>query len=87
LPNPSIQQFEQDVKHYGDAGILGVSTESCSALATTFVNLYLRGRPMWDPDANVKALIDDFYQKFFGSAAKPMAEYWNITLDARPKGE
>ena len=82
LPNPSIQEFEQDVKHYRDAGILGIDTESRLALSTTFINLYLRGRLMWDPDADVKALTDDFYQKFFGPAAKPMAEYWNSIFAA-----
>ena len=82
LPNPSIQEFEQDVKHYRDAGILGIDTESRLALSTTFINLYLRGRLMWDPDADVKALTDDFYQKFFSPAAKPMAEYWNSIFAA-----
>jgi len=82
LPNPSIQEFEQDVKRYRDAGILGFDTESRLALATTFINLYLRGRLMWDPVTDVNGLIDDFCQKFFGPAAKPMADYWNIIFAA-----
>jgi len=76
LPNPSIQQFRGDVRRYRDAGILGIDTESRLALATTFINLYLRGRLLWRPDEDVDALLDDFYPKFFGPAAAPMADYW-----------
>jgi hypothetical protein len=82
LPNPSQQSFEQDVKHYRDAGILGVGTESRGAMATTFLNLYIRGQLMWNPDADVNAMLAEFYPKFYGPAAAPMADYWNAIFDA-----
>lgn len=82
LPNPSHQAFARDVKIYRDAGVLGFTTESRMALATTFTNLYLRGRLMWNPDEDVAALLDDFYARFFGPAEKPMRDYWNAIFDA-----
>ncbi len=82
IPNPSHQAFVQDVKHYRDAGILGINTESRNAIATTFLNLYLRGRLMWNPDADVPALLDDFYTSFYGPAAEPMRDYWNAVFMA-----
>jgi hypothetical protein len=82
LPNPSHQAFRQDVKHYRKAGILGISTESRNALATVFLNLHLRGALMWDPDADVDKLIPEFYPKFYGPTAAPMAEYWNAVFRA-----
>jgi Domain of unknown function (DUF4838) len=82
LPNPNQQAFQQDVKRYRDAGILGIVTESRMALATTGINLYLRGRLMWKPDENVKVLLDDFYAKFFGPAQAPMRDYWSAIFDA-----
>jgi hypothetical protein len=82
LPNPSQQAFVQDVKHYRDAGILGVGTESRGAMATTFLNLYFRGQLMWNPDANLDQLTAEFYPKFYGPAAAPMADYWNAIFDA-----
>lgn len=85
LPSPTHQAFRQDVKHYRDAGIVGVFTESRNALATTFTNLYMRGRLMWNPDEDVDALLADFYEKFFGPAAKPMREYWNAIFEAWEK--
>lgn len=82
LPNPSHLAFRQDVKLYRDLGVLGVSTESRYALATTFLNLYMRGRLMWDPDADTQALLDDFYPKFYGPAARPMKHYWERIFQA-----
>ncbi|WP_331936289.1 DUF4838 domain-containing protein [Methylosinus sp.] len=82
LPNPTHQAFQQDVKVYRDAGVLGFTTESRMALATTITNLYLRGRLMWNPDENVDALLEDFYVRFFGPAQKPMRDYWRAIFDA-----
>ncbi|MFN9346896.1 MAG: DUF4838 domain-containing protein, partial [Planctomycetota bacterium] len=77
IPNPSHQAFAKDVQHYRKAGILGVDTESRGATATTFLNLYFRGQLLWNPDANVETLLEEFYPKFYGPAAKPMQEYWS----------
>src|SRR5262249_14937373 len=54
-----------------------LSTESRGAMATVFLNLYVRGRLYWDPDADVDAMLEEFYPKFYGPAAKPMAAYWS----------
>ncbi|MEK8093701.1 DUF4838 domain-containing protein [Methylocystis sp. IM3] len=85
LPNPSHQAFEEDVKAYRDAGVLGIATESRMALATTFTNLYLRARLMWNPDADVHELLEDFYARFFGPAREPMRAYWSEIFDAWEK--
>ena len=82
IPNPSHQAFQQDVKHYLKAGILGVNTESRNAIATTFLNLYFRARLLWLPDADVDRLLTEFYPKFYGPAAVPMEVYWSTIYDA-----
>ena len=82
LPNPSLMAFRDDVRHYRDAGILGLDTETRNALATTFINLYLRARLMWNPDADITTLLDDFYVKFFGPIAGPMKKYWETIFAA-----
>lgn len=77
VPNPSHQAFRQDVKHYRDAGILGVRTESRNAIATTFLNLHIRGRLLWNPEEDVDAILEEFYPNFYGPAAEPMRRYWS----------
>ena len=82
IPNPSHMAFAQDVKHYRDAGIIGINTESRNAIATTFLNLYMRGLLMWNPDVDVSATLATFYKDFYGPAEKPMSEYWNTIFKA-----
>jgi hypothetical protein len=82
IPNPSIQAIRQDIKHYKKAGILGVSTECRNAIATVFLNLYVRGQLYWNPDADVDAMLAEFYTLFYGPAAKPMADYWTAIIKA-----
>lgn len=82
VPAPSHQMFRHDIKHYAKAGILGVDTESRGAMATIFTNLFFRGQLMWDLDADVDALLAEFYAKFYGPAAEPMSAYWNAIFDA-----
>ncbi len=82
IPNPSIASIREDIKHYRNAGILGIYTESRGAFATTFINLYIRGRLMWNPDEDVDKLIEEFYPAFYGPMAKPMSQYWNAIFDA-----
>ena len=82
IPDPSQFVFAQDVKHYRQAGILGIGTESRGATATTFLNLFFRGQLTWNPDGNVDAMLADFYPKFYGPAAAPMTDYWNAIFQA-----
>jgi hypothetical protein len=51
-------------------------------MATTLTNLFFRGQLLWNPDADVDALRAEFYAKFYGPAAAPMAEYWNAIFKA-----
>ncbi|MCI5166034.1 MAG: DUF4838 domain-containing protein [Candidatus Electrothrix sp. GM3_4] len=85
LPNPSHQAFIQDVQHYRKAGILGINTESRNAIATTFLNLYLRGQLMWNPDTDIPAELAEFYNNFYGPAAQPMQSYWDAIFQAWEK--
>lgn len=82
IPNPSHQVFRKDVRHYRDAGILGINTESRNAIGTTFLNLFFRGRLMWNPDEDIDALLKEFYPRFYGPAAKPMESYWSTIYKA-----
>jgi hypothetical protein len=82
LPDPSHQVFARDVKYYRDLGIIGIGTESRGAFATTFLNLFFRGQLMWDPDADVAALLEEFYPNFYGPAAAPMRHYWRAIFAA-----
>jgi len=82
LPDPSQDLFARDAKTYAKLGILGIGTESRGATATTFLNLYFRGQLMWNPDADVGAMLKEFYPAFYGPAGAAMADYWGTIVAA-----
>jgi len=50
-------------------GFLGESTTSTGSMGVAW---YLSSRLLWNPDVDVKVLLDDFYTKAFGQSAAPM---------------
>ncbi|MCX5661548.1 MAG: DUF4838 domain-containing protein [Planctomycetota bacterium] len=82
IPNPCLTPIVQNMKFYEEAGILGVDTESRNAIAMVFLNLHVRGQAMWDTSVDLKALLAEFYPKFYGPAAKEMEAYWNTLFKA-----
>jgi len=82
IPNPNYHVFANDVKHFRKAGILGFSPESRGSLALTFLNVYMRGQLMWNPDADVEAMVKEFFPAFYGPMAGPMGDYWRVIFKA-----
>jgi hypothetical protein len=82
IPDPSHQGLKQDLAHYAKAGILGVNTESRNAIGTTFLNLFFRGRLLWNPNEDIETLLKEFYPRFYGPAAVPMETYWSAIYQA-----
>jgi hypothetical protein len=39
------------------------------------LNVYVAGRLMWDPNADVNAILDGYYRDFFGPAEKPIRQF------------
>ena len=74
-------------QQHSDA-FLGESTYSIGAMG---IGWYLASKLMWNPDADEKAIFDDFYTKSFGPAAPPMKrmlERWanSFTLSGHELG-
>ncbi len=42
----------------------------------TTPNLYITGKLYWDTKLNPQKLMDDYCQRFYGAAAKPMRSFW-----------
>jgi hypothetical protein len=65
------------LKKYGyNGGVMDESVASMLTLGAPFA--YISTKLMWDPDLNIKALLDDFFNKYYGAAAKPMRECFDL---------
>jgi len=75
LPFFMISRIRQEVPLGKKLGIAGWRTETPPEWAGSCPSRYIACRLMWDHTADVDALMQDFYQKFFGPAAAPMRRY------------
>ena len=40
--------------------------------------LYLSIRKAWNPKEDSDQILDEFFQRFYGAAEKPMRHYWTM---------
>jgi hypothetical protein len=76
FPYSKIHAIRDETPVAYQLGIKGWRVECAPAWAAQGPMLYVAARLMWDAHTDIDALLADFYEKFYGSAAGPMGEYW-----------
>ncbi len=80
VPISLVSVWREEVPACKRAGIVGFRVESQIAWASHMPTPYIMAKLFWDADADVEALLQDYFTNFFGPAAEPMHRYWQ-TLD------
>lgn len=75
-PFSKISIWRDDFPYLKKKGCLGVNIESLALWHIYGLNTYLAARLAWDADADVDALLDDFYARFCEQAAPHVKAYW-----------
>ncbi len=76
VPFSKVTTFREDIPFLKQQGCLGLNIE-CLALWHIYgPHTYLVARLAWDADADVDAIMDDFYTRFCGAAAPHVKAYW-----------
>lgn len=77
LPWPMIHNMRTDIPYYRDKGVEGFYTQQSDSLFYRLgLNYYISAKLSWNADLNLNALINDYFEKFYGSAAVPMKEFY-----------
>ncbi|MDD4190604.1 MAG: DUF4838 domain-containing protein [Mangrovibacterium sp.] len=72
LVMPYIAESIKDLKRQG---IDLYQTQSGDEFAINGLNYYVAGKLLWDTSLDLKAILDDFYQKAFGSSGKAIRQF------------
>lgn len=48
---------------------------------TQHLNLYVTGKLYWDPELDIDALLDEYYNLFYGPAAAPLKHFFTLAED------
>ncbi len=75
-PFSLVHVWREEVPYCKQQGIKGFRVETQISWASHMPNPYIMPKLFWDADADVGALLDDYFSKFFGPAARPMHRYW-----------
>ena len=85
-PLPETRKLRRDFPRYKQWGIIGFHDEARNVWAECGIaSRYLRARLQWNANADVDAILDDFYAKWYGKAAKPMRTFYDAIEDAIEK--
>ncbi len=76
-PNPMITKWSVDVPFALKNGCQFFQPETTSNFETTMHALYLAQRLTWNPSLKPEDIIAELHTRFYGNAAKEMADYWH----------
>jgi len=77
VPINFAHKMGEDVRLFAERGLVATDIASCThSWATEGLNYYVLAKLLWDPRADVDAIIDDYCSAGFGAAAAPVKEYF-----------
>lgn len=84
LPYIFTRRHAENMRFMADHGLAGVITDSGisgSSWATQGPQLYLAAKLLWDPRADEKAILADYYRRAYGPAASYIEQYFQLFED------
>src|SRR5205823_3881251 len=88
VPMSMIGRLKEDIPYLHRHGCVGMNQEVLSNWHIYGPSLYLSQRLMYHPDADAGAIMEDYWQKFYGPRAGPfMKDYWLAIDEAVAKVE
>jgi hypothetical protein len=78
---PMVHRFRIEMPAYRAAGLPGFTVATYSNWISDLPSAYIGAKLMWNPAADVDALLADFYHRYYGPAAEVMGQ-WHQLFDA-----
>lgn len=83
LPWPLIQNIREEIPFYKGMGVEGFYTRSGKLPVPSFqLNLYLAAKLIWDSQADIDTILEDYYRNMYGDVADIMQFYYETYEDA-----
>ncbi len=82
-PMPLTRKIARNTPLMKKWGIIGFEDEQTFPwMAHGITSFYLRARMYWDADTDAKAYLTDYFEKWYGPAAKSSQAYWDAIEEA-----
>jgi hypothetical protein len=76
-PFPNLHVLQPNLKFFADHGVTAMFEQGNREVGGEFAELrgYLISKLLWNPDADVDKLTNDFLNGYYGAAGKPIRQY------------
>ena len=82
-PMPLTRKIARNTPLMKKWGIIGFEDEQTFPwMAHGITSFYLRSKLYWHADDDSKAILNDYFQKWYGPAARPSQAYWDAIEEA-----
>jgi hypothetical protein len=79
LPFPNLHNLKKDFPYFKEIGLWGFWTEGQNAWMVNHLSYYVRAKLMWDAEANVDKLVNEYCRRFYGPAGPVVERYlWEL---------
>lgn len=82
VPYPMMRQMSDELPLVYANNVSYWQPETMSNFESVLPGMVLTVRMAWDPKAKPAAVLDEFFTGFYGAAAGPMRQYWQLFDDA-----
>ena len=69
-------RLQNSLRFFRSHGVTAINAEASNNWGPRGLGYYLASQLLWNVDADVSALVDDFYRQAFGPAAEPIERYY-----------
>ena len=76
VPLCPLNRLAVEIPMYKEMDLRGFNAEGRKAFMQHWISYYVSAKLLWDADANVEELKQDFYTTFFGPDAGPHVQAW-----------
>ena len=83
-PFPNLHVLKPNIQFFASHGVNAMFEQGNREVGGEFAELraYLISKLLWNPEANVDTLMNDFLRGYYGPAAKPIRQYIDEMRDA-----
>ncbi|MFW6059456.1 MAG: DUF4838 domain-containing protein [Phycisphaeraceae bacterium] len=80
----SVDYHRQTIPYFVEHNLNAINAESNANWGAQTLGFYVATRMMWNVDVDVDAIVDEYFDKLFGSAAAPMRRL-HAQFDEKPR--
>lgn len=81
-PIPNFEAIKKRLEYYKECGVRGVLLEGNSSIDNgefSGMRSYVISKLLWNPQADLQELVDDFIKRYYGKAGSYIKQYYDLT--------